>query len=633
MLQPRKQAKIRENARLRVPNLHYGEMKLISRASIRELAAKYGLTQYTTKQGKRFWYKDNGSKVLFVGHEDTVQSAGTFQPVHFKTETRIYYPTADDRAGLYVGLCYLPKANIKVDILITEDEEEMRSTALWFDPPKQYNWMFMFDRQGTGAVTYQYDSPELRYKLGKHNFVHYQGTYSCIRELEHLGVCGVNFGVGYYNNHSEFAYVVAEELKWQLRKFIDFFHEYQYTRMPHDVGYTRFAQSFNYHYYEQKRIEQSANMVRPRSISKLKTTKIPVEQLFGIGDVIDAEFEEVADKNKFKDDPSIDESTFDDWHYKDYGELRQEELNLEKKMPHKIVSSYVVTEDGRIKYKEERSIFRLYWPISNLNIDAHHANILRNTFKIHKVYDLVQASPYALVNSGMFTAAEVDNFVKEATRIGFGLSYNVQCFMTPAQWEKQHINGWKKREKILRTSPANKKPVKKNQRLETVALQKYEEAKTRPAEQIPRSNKLITFYPLPGTSIKYMLQQMRNLQRAGYVIEARFICKSCNKDSTFDINFTDQLPEYCETCHGKETSKSSSQKDRDIYVPSTSSDTGMEVFTKIQLRKDTLDDTQYGYIGKAGGKGVDKYAWKKPTLGDAYRRSDGADIYVRERLL
>ena len=32
------------------------------------------------------------------------------------------------------------------------------------------------------------------------------GAYNCIRELTHLGVCGVNIGIGYHNNHSEDAF-------------------------------------------------------------------------------------------------------------------------------------------------------------------------------------------------------------------------------------------------------------------------------------------------------------------------------------------------------------------------------------------------------------------------------------------
>lgn len=597
---------------------------------ISQIAAKYGLQQYTTKSGKRFWYRDNGAKVLFVGHQDTIQEPGTFQPVQFKTETRIYYPTADDRVGLYVGLCYLPKAKIKVDILITEDEEMGRSTALWFDAPKKYNWMFMFDRQGTGAVTYQYGNEQLHYKLGKHNLYPIShGTYSCIRDLEHLGICGINFGAGYHDNHSEFAYVAAGQLRNQLRKFIDFFKEYQHVRMPHDVGYERFAQAVNYQSYESDREYFEANKIQPgaenlnkaKRESRLRLSPVPVEELFGKGEIVDAEFTVIDDK--FKGDPSIDESTFDDWHYKDYGEYRQSQLEIERKEPDKSV--YVITEGGKLKRMDDRYFFKLYWPIENLKIDVVHLNILRNTFRIYTVYDLVKQSPFRLVTSGMFEAHEVDNFVKEVQRHGFDLRFNVAGLMKPSQYEKQKANGWKKREKILRTSTAHKKPVPTNKRLEMIGAQKLEEAKAKPVEKKRDPHKHIVLYPLPGTDIAYTLQQMRDLQKAGYDIEARYSCQGCKKDFEFDITKTDQLPNFCPSCQ--------TEPEKVISPVELSNETGAEVFTKIQLRKDATDDTQFEYIGKGGGKGIEKYDWKRPTPDGVYRRDDGADIYIRERIL
>ena len=57
-------AKIRENPKMSVPNLHYGQMKQICRATTKQLSSLLDLTEYESKNGKKFWYKDNGGKVL-----------------------------------------------------------------------------------------------------------------------------------------------------------------------------------------------------------------------------------------------------------------------------------------------------------------------------------------------------------------------------------------------------------------------------------------------------------------------------------------------------------------------------------------------------------------------------------------
>lgn len=606
-----------------------------------QIASKYGLTRYTTKHGKNFWYRDNGSNILFVGHGDTVQDPGAFAVVKGKTETRIYYPTVDDRAGLYVGLCYLPKAHVKVDILLTEDEEDGRSTALWFDPPKKYNWMFMFDRKGVGAVTYQYGNEALHYRLGKYNFSPVShGTYSCIRDLEHLGVQGINFGTGYYDNHDEFAYIVVDELRHQLRKFLDFYNEYRFVKMPHDVGYDRFAQAVSYHSYEQTRDDQAENSIKPGHRSKLSIVKVPVEELFGNGDIVDADFEVID--SKFEGDPSIDDDSFKvkpsedvyttydmskQQNFADYGAYRQAQVKRQRKYPDQ--SMGVVTPEGKIKWVQDRFMRKLYWPIDVLQIDTVVMNILRNTFKIQSLYDLVQKSPFGLVNSGYLTAIDVDGIVQEVRKHGFTMCYNVQGLMNYKQFERQNMNGWKKREKILRTSTAHKKPVPVEKRMQLVAEQKHEEAKAKPTKP-HNPHKHILLYPLPSADIPYLFQQMRDLRKGGYEIEVRQKCEQCNKDFEIDINLTDQLPKSCESCQAV-PEKVVSSKGSDI-VWDESSTAGEEVYTKIQLRKDALDDTQFEYIGKDGGKGVDKYGWVKPETSEGkYRRADGADIYVRER--
>ncbi len=638
MTHPRKKPGIRNNAKLSIPNLHYGEMKEIARLNMRQIAAKYGLTQYTTKTGKRFWFKDNGAKVLFVAHQDTVQDPGVFQPVHFEDDTWIFSPTHDDRAGMYVGLCYLPKAKVKVDILITDDEEDGRSTALWFDPPKKYNWMFMFDRRGKGAVCYQYDNEALRYKLGKHNFKVDWGTYSCIRNLEHLGCQGINFGVGYHDNHSNKAYLSTTELRQQLRKFVDFFREYEYLNMPHDIGYKRFAQAVNYNSREFNNEERERYGLTPRIKGrKVALTEIfPAKDDFGDGEIINIAKE-------------YDEHEYDHSQYTNYTDSKDIDLpdyGAYKKSKYDTKTLVTVDDKGKITgWKQERNYFKLYRPVEVLDIDSVTENILRNTFDCEYIYDVVQLSEYWLVSSGYIPAWDVDQLVKDIHKMGFTMRMNLQGLMSPKHYEKAYACGWKQREKVINL----KRPVSPEELLEAKTIQSYEagkllsdeklivhhnvrlEAAKKPKPKVkevkiaaekkpPRSLRDIVLYPKPDAD-NYLetLNGARGLIGKGYNVEVHAICQTCKADEIVDITKVKRLPKVCSNCQTEfERTLSSFESDEvgisDLLEPSFRDKDDGEVLKSIPLIKDKDDDSEYVYTGKDGGrKGVDRYNWENPA--------------------
>lgn len=419
-------------------------MKQICRATTKQLSSLLDLTEYTSKSGKKFWYKDNGGKVLFVAHADTVKRPGVFQPVKGRDDTRIYSPTWDDRAGIYVYTYFL-KMGLKMDFLLTEDEEQGKSTALWFDAPKKYNWMCMFDRKGTDAVCYQYTDETLKYRLGKHNFNVGWGSYSCIRDLEHLGVQGINFGVGYHNNHDEWAYLSVTELRRNLRKFISFYREYKGIRMLHDLGYERFAESVEKHSYEQTREDQEESFMIP-ALSIERKYHAPYRPWKG-KDRIDDIMVEDADYMMVADDKP-------DFAFDDYGELKASNMELEqvkKEILEESKAMMLVDEHGVLRgLRADRNINKLYWPLEMLNKhDPSVKNILANTFNCRNVYDVVQISPWRLCAQGNLTLEQAEKLREWVIGIGFNMPYNLQSFKTPEKWFHEEKGRSYNRRKVI----------------------------------------------------------------------------------------------------------------------------------------------------------------------------------------
>ena len=191
--------------------------------SPRQLKRQYGLSQFKGP----YWFKNNNSKILAVAHLDSVQP---WTHCHF-IDDRVYCPTLDDRLGAWVILEGL--SDLSYDILLTTNEEMCNSTAQFFKTDKEYNWIFQFDRSGRDVVMYDYETPELRKKLVDVGFKVGFGSYTDICEIEHLNCKGFNFGTGYYDYHSNYAYAKIPELLESMYRFRAFYAKYSEIKFPH----------------------------------------------------------------------------------------------------------------------------------------------------------------------------------------------------------------------------------------------------------------------------------------------------------------------------------------------------------------------------------------------------------------
>jgi hypothetical protein len=159
----------------------------------------------------------------------------------------IHSPTLDDRLGVYT-LCVLSQY-AKFDLLLTENEESMYSSAQFFTPPRQYNWIFEPDRAGRDVVMYQYDSKAMRKRLKRVGFDVGSGTYSDICELEHLHCKAFNFGIGYRAQHTYKCHMYISDWEYMTMLFMKFYHE------NHDKYFYHEQQQKpvnKYHAYNQK---------------------------------------------------------------------------------------------------------------------------------------------------------------------------------------------------------------------------------------------------------------------------------------------------------------------------------------------------------------------------------------------
>lgn len=567
------------------PNLHYGEMKEACRLKPKQLATKLGMTEITTIDGKKMWFKDNGSNVLFVAHLDSVQSYYELDTVKFREDTWITCPTLDDRIGVYVGAYWLPKAGIKPDLLFTTDEEKMKSTGHYFAPPKQYNWMFMFDRRGEGAVAYQYENEQLRYKLGKHNITLLKGTYSCIKDMSHLNCIGINFGAGYELNHSTYAYASKKILEKQLRKFRDFWDEFHTTKMPYERledAYKQYAASVNHHASEWRKSRQL--------------------DLKGSGDYGDykKEQETLAEKHYEKEGTAtIIDTPF---------ELIETSIPMlpakDKKLTYQDVKTLVlVNKEGKVtNHIATRNSWKLYWDIETLPIDKVLQNILRAQWKIHTLYDLCKVSTYTLVNSGYIVPNDADIIRMAMVDAGFDMPMNLQGFKTPDQYQLQVAVGYRARASAV-TGQIKPMPVEK--RMMDVAKQIHDAGKRLDAlsgKIKMMDEKRMDLFPLPNVDTKEVIRKSRELIKDGYDMRAYSQCTECLEQFQWDMTKLDATPSLCPQC----------QKDKSqlSLFPAINKEEGAGILTKIQLVKDKNDRTKFRYIGKdGGGSGINKFDW------------------------
>lgn len=168
---------------------------------------------------QRYVYVDNNAPVLLVAHIDTIQT-----PKLTRGNTGAGF---DDRLGCFLANQLAKEYPECFDLLLTDYEETGGSTARYFKPSHEYNFVVELDREGSDYVDYGLASDEMTAALEMEGFVKGQGSYSDILELDHLQCSKINLGIGTYNGHgvnSGFNEPVADLQINLLLAFVDHFH-------------------------------------------------------------------------------------------------------------------------------------------------------------------------------------------------------------------------------------------------------------------------------------------------------------------------------------------------------------------------------------------------------------------------
>jgi len=183
-----------------------------------------------------YWYKDNNSNILGVGHLDSVYPHRRNCAIGYVGgRLTVISSSLDDRLGVYLLLDVLPVMGLTYDVLLTTHEESGHSTGINFTPPpgKQYNFIFELDRQGTDdCALYQYYTSNLVAKLKEFGFNGVQGSYTDITSMN-LGCVGFNFSVGYHGQHMLGCYAHVDDIQGIIPRVTRFIRDNQYTFYPY----------------------------------------------------------------------------------------------------------------------------------------------------------------------------------------------------------------------------------------------------------------------------------------------------------------------------------------------------------------------------------------------------------------
>ncbi len=171
-----------------------------------------------------FRQKNNDAKVLIDCHLDVVYNWNKTgnDRVYITDDKRYLWSPygigGDDRAGVHIALWLMnSKVSKYCDFVFTNSEESGCIGASVFnnDWKGKVNYLALIglDREGRDFVVYHYyDSEWIKFIEKVTNRKMSIGSYSDIAEFE-FGVCGVNLGIGYYNNHRGSAeYVSIEDM-------------------------------------------------------------------------------------------------------------------------------------------------------------------------------------------------------------------------------------------------------------------------------------------------------------------------------------------------------------------------------------------------------------------------------------
>lgn len=220
-----------------IANIDWKQLTKTCRKSISSFE-QFG-NRFETPNGPYF-YKDNGADILAVAHLDSKLGATHSVPLKLSDDTLFFCPTLDNRAGVYAILNYLAGMGIKYDVLLTTNEENVMSTAIYFNPPKgkKYKWMFSFDSPGKTVSLYNYKCQKAVQILKDAGWQQVEaGRYSDIVDLEHLRCKGFNFGSGVYAEHTTRCYLSKSHYLENMRNFLSFYKTWHGEFLPHTPAF------------------------------------------------------------------------------------------------------------------------------------------------------------------------------------------------------------------------------------------------------------------------------------------------------------------------------------------------------------------------------------------------------------
>lgn len=220
-------------------------LKQVLEAEAADFEQMYDMDRYEVMQkapNDFFLFKNNGARILFVAHLDTVHGDRTCNLMDTSDGPVVFSGALDDRLGAYVGLELLPSLGLEFDYLLTVGEESGQSTAAFFDPKDfgvQYNWIIEFDRGGTDVVLYQYESDQLVNMVEATGARVESGIFSDISVMEHCEVKALNWGVGYRDYHGPRSHAWLEDTFRMVSYFLKFHQWYADDLLEHEPRPTR----------------------------------------------------------------------------------------------------------------------------------------------------------------------------------------------------------------------------------------------------------------------------------------------------------------------------------------------------------------------------------------------------------
>ena len=207
---------------------------------------KNTLLEYEIKnlpKQKRHYVIDNGAPILLVSHIDTVQTP-------LLNRNGISGAGFDDRLGVYLAYKLSKAMPHLFDALFTDYEETGKSTAKYFSPTHDYNFVIGLDRIGDDYVDYGLAS-DCFCSLFEYatNIAKSHGSFSDICNLINVECSKINIGIGVQNSHAPHSFFNPIVCKVQIYKLVRFCianKDTHFTQGVGDVWGTHFAQSYEY---------------------------------------------------------------------------------------------------------------------------------------------------------------------------------------------------------------------------------------------------------------------------------------------------------------------------------------------------------------------------------------------------